>query len=179
MIMFCEEALGKGVVVCKDTPNFIANRIAAVQRSFDMEYVLSEGYTVEEADAVLGPIIGRPKTALFRLGDLVGIDVSTRVGQNLYELISHDEFRELLLGERSVDLRKQMIEADMLGRKTGSGFYKRVKTPEGMQFWGLDLETLEYREPIIPKIPRLEQASEIQDFGGFDIKRILGELVIK
>lgn len=163
MIRFCEENLGKGVVVCKDTPNFIANRIAAVQRSFDMEYVLSEGYTVEEADTVLGPIIGRPKTALFRLGDLVGIDVSTRVGQNLCELIPHDEFRGLLLGERSADLREQMIEANMLGRKTGSGFYKRVKTPGGMQFWGLDLETLEYREPLIPKIPRLEQASEIQD----------------
>ena len=166
VIMFCEETLGKGVVVCKDTPNFIANRIAAVQRSFDMEYVLTEGYSVEEADAVLGPPIGRPKTALFRLGDLVGIDVSTKVGQNLYELIPHDEFRELLVGERSVDLRKQMIEADMLGRKTGSGFYKRVKTSEGMQFWGLDLETLEYREPIIPQMPRLEKASEIQDLTG-------------
>jgi 3-hydroxyacyl-CoA dehydrogenase len=163
VIKFCEEALGKGVVICKDTPNFIANRIAAIQRSFDMEYVLAEGYTVEETDAVLGPPLGRPKTALFRLGDLVGIDVSTKVGQNLYELIPQDDFRDLLLGERSRILRTQMIEAEMLGRKSGSGFYKQVKTPEGMQFWGLDLETLEYREPIIPQIPRLEQAYAIQD----------------
>lgn len=163
MIRFCEEALGKGVVVCKDTPNFIANRIAAIQRSFDMEYVLSAGYTVEGADAVLGPPIGRPKTALFRLGDLVGIDVSTRVGQNLYDLIPQDEYRELLVGERSVDLRKKMIDAHLLGRKTGGGFYKRVMTPEGMQFWGLDLESLEYREPLTPQIPRLDQAFQIQD----------------
>lgn len=166
MIRFCEEALGKGVVVCKDTPNFIANRVAAVQRSFDMEYVLAAGYSVEETDAVLGPIIGRPKTALFRLGDLVGIDVSTTVGQNLYELIPDDEFRDLLLGERSIDLRKKMIDAHMLGRKTGSGFYKRVKTPEGLQFWGLDLETLGYRETRIPQIPRLEGASQINDLTG-------------
>ncbi len=163
VIRFCEEALGKGVVVCKDTPNFIANRIAAIQRSFDMEYVLTAGYTVEETDAVLGPIIGRPKTALFRLGDLVGIDVSTKVGQNLHELIPHDEYRELLVGERSVDLRKKMIDADMLGRKTGGGFYKRVKTPEGMQFWGLDFESLEYKEQLTPQIPRLDQAFQIQD----------------
>ncbi len=163
VIRFCEEALGKGVVVCKDTPNFIANRIAAIQRSFDMEYVLTAGYTVEETDAVLGPIIGRHKTALFRLGDLVGIDVSTKVGQNLHELIPHDEYRELLVGERSVDLRKKMIDADMLGRKTGGGFYKRVKTLEGMQFWGLDCESLEYREQLTPQIPRLDQAFQIQD----------------
>lgn len=163
MIRFCEEALGKGVVVCRDTPNFIANRIAAIQRSFDMEYVLAASYTVEETDAVLGPLIGRPTTALFRLGDLVGIDVSTKVGQNLYDLIPQDEYREQLVGERSVDLRKKMIEAQMLGRKTGSGFYKRVKTPEGMQFWGLDLESLEYREALSPQIPRLDQALQIQD----------------
>jgi len=163
MVRFCEEALGKGVVVCKDTPNFIANRIAAIQRSFDMEYVLAAGYTVEETDAVLGPLIGRPTTALFRLGDLVGIDVSTKVGQNLYDLTPQDEYRELLVGERSVDLRKKMIEAQMLGRKTGSGFYKRVKTPEGMQFWGLDLESLEHREALTPQIPRLDQAFQIQD----------------
>jgi 3-hydroxyacyl-CoA dehydrogenase len=163
VIRFCEEALGKGVVLCKDTPNFIANRIAAIQRSFDMEVVLNEEYTVEEADAVLGPLIGRPKTALFRLGDLVGIDVSTKVGKNLYNLIPHDEFRELLVGPQSVDLREKMISANMLGRKSEGGFYMRVKGAAGMQFWGLDLNTLEYREPIAPKFDRLEQAAQIED----------------
>jgi 3-hydroxyacyl-CoA dehydrogenase len=163
MIGFCGEVLGKGVVVCKDTPNFIANRIAAIQRSFDMEYVLEEGYSVEEADAILGRVIGRPKTALFRLGDLVGIDVSTKVGKNLYALIPHDEYRELLVGPLSVDLRKRMIEANLLGRKTGSGFYKRVASPEGTQFLGLDLAKLEYREPVMQQMPRLEQASNIDD----------------
>ncbi len=163
MIRFCEEALGKGVVVCKDTPNFIANRIAAIQRSYDMEHVLSNGYNVEEADAVLGPAIGRPKTALFRLADLVGIDVSTKVGKNLFELIPHDPFRENLIGPLSGNLREKMIEAKLLGRKTKAGFYKRVKTPEGMQFWGLDLESLEYREPQLHDFPRLEKASQITE----------------
>lgn len=162
MIEFCEERLLKGVVVCKDTPNFIANRIAAIQRSFDMEYAIKEGYSVEEADAILGPVIGRPKTALFRLGDLVGIDVSMKVGKNLYDLIPHDEFRELLLGEESLGIRERMIATNLLGRKTGSGFYQRVETQEGMQFWGLNLDTVEYRKPITPEFPRLEKANELE-----------------
>lgn len=163
MVRFCREELNKGVVVCKDTPNFIANRIAAIQRSFDMEYVLEGGYLVEEADAVLGALVGRPKTALFRLGDLVGIDVSTKVGENLYGLIPEDPHRDLLLGARSVELRRKLIQANLLGRKSGAGFYKRVQTDGGEQFWGLDLDSIKHRQPITPQLPRLEHAWEIQD----------------
>lgn len=163
MVRFCREELGKGVVVCKDTPNFIANRIAAIQRSFDMEFVLEEGYLVEEADAILGPLVGRPKTALFRLSDLVGIDVSTKVGKNLYSLIPTDPYRDLLIGVRSADLRRRMIQANLLGRKSGAGFYKRVQTGEGVQFWGLEVDSVEHRPPVVPQLPRLEKAWEIQD----------------
>lgn len=163
MVRVCREELGKGVVVCKDTPNFIANRIAAIQRSFDMEFVLEEGYLIEEADVVLGPLVGRPKTALFRLGDLVGIDVSTKVGENLHSLIPADPYRDLILGTRSTELRRKMIQANLLGRKSGAGFYKRVQIEGGVQFWALDLDSTEYREPVVPQIPRLDQALEIQD----------------
>src|SRR5207237_9154407 len=67
---FAERRLGKGVVVCKDTPNFIANRLGSVTGASTLGFILEHGYTVEEADAILSPLIGRPKTGLFRLQDL-------------------------------------------------------------------------------------------------------------
>ena len=84
------------VVLCKDTPNFIANRLASVGGASLVDFVLANGYTVEEADAIAGPLIGRPKTAAFRLQDLVGLDVSSSVAANLYGLIEDDESREVL-----------------------------------------------------------------------------------
>src|SRR6185503_16074053 len=80
---FGEYRLGKGIVLCKDTPNFIGNRIAFGTGAFAMDFILKNGYTVDEVDAVTGPLIGRPKTATFRLMDLVGIDVWDHVGRNL------------------------------------------------------------------------------------------------
>ena len=101
VIDFAERRLCKGVVVCKDTPNFIANRYGSISAALALAYVLEHGYTVEEADAVLGPAIGRPKTALFRLQDLVGLDVAAQVGQNLYHLIPDDETRTRCEGRNS------------------------------------------------------------------------------
>jgi len=80
---FGEVRLGKGIVPCKDTPNFIANRLAFGSAAFGLDYILENGYTVEEVDAITGPAIGNPKTATFRLIDLVGIDVWQHVGKNL------------------------------------------------------------------------------------------------
>ncbi len=83
IVRFGERTLGKGIVVCKDTPNFIGNRLASIFATYALNYVLENGYTVEEVDNITGPLIGRPKTATFRLMDLVGQDVSAFVAKNL------------------------------------------------------------------------------------------------
>ena len=93
---FCEYRLGKGVVLAKDTPNFIANRLAFVSGTFALDAILKNGYSVEEVDAITGPAIGNPKTATFRLIDLVGIDVWEHIGKNLIPEIPDDDTRAAL-----------------------------------------------------------------------------------
>ena len=89
---FGEYRLGKGIVLCKYTPNFIGNRFGFGTGAFALDYILKNGYTIEEVDMVTGPIVGRPKTGTFRLIDLVGIDVWDHVGRNLAPLIQHDTY---------------------------------------------------------------------------------------
>jgi 3-hydroxyacyl-CoA dehydrogenase len=160
---FAERRLGKSVVVCKDTPNFIANRFGSISAATALGYVLDNDYTVEEADAILGPLIGRPKTALFRLQDLVGLDVAMGVGENLYGLIEGDETREVLRHPKMSALRRAQTERGRLGDKTGRGFYQ--KPPKGTEgnILTLDLETLEYRERREPAIPSIREALKIED----------------
>jgi 3-hydroxyacyl-CoA dehydrogenase len=155
---FAEQRLGKGVVLCKDTPNFIANRLASVGGASLSDFALANGYTVEEVDAIAGPLIGRPKTAAFRLQDLVGLDVASAVGSNLYDLIPNDESREVLRSPRVDALRKAQMEKGRLGDKTGQGFYKK----DGKTILSLDIETGEYRERIEPAIPSLAEASKMK-----------------
>ncbi|MEO8381947.1 MAG: 3-hydroxyacyl-CoA dehydrogenase/enoyl-CoA hydratase family protein [Acidobacteriota bacterium] len=155
---FAEHRLGKSVVFCKDTPNFIANRLASVGGASLVDYVLEHGYTVEETDAIAGPLIGRPKTAAFRLQDLVGFDVSSSVATNLYGLIEGDETREVLASPRVEALRKKQMDLGRLGDKTKQGFYKK----DGKSIQSLDLETGEYRERREPAIPSLAEAAKIR-----------------
>ena len=141
MVAFGRDVLGKGVVVCKDTPNFIANRFISITGSYAAEYALEHGYTIPEIDAITGPLIGRPKTATFRLTDLVGLDVMTHVNSNLYPAIPDDPYREVLRGERSVALNERMLAQKWLGNKTGQGFYKQVHVNGNREFWALNPET--------------------------------------
>ncbi len=158
---FGEFRLGKGVVLCKDTPNFIANRLGSVTGAFALDYILEHGYTVAEVDALTGPLIGRPKTATFRLLDLVGIDVANMVRQNLAEAIPHDEFAQRYLrSDRAAALQQALIERGWLGNKTRQGFYKEVRENGSKAFWPLNLETLEYEPP--EKI-RFESVGRIRD----------------
>ena len=156
---FAERRLGKGVVICKDTPNFIANRIASIGGATLLDFVLQHGYTIEEVDAIVGPLIGRPKTAAFRLQDLVGLDVSSSVASNLYGLIPDDESREILRSPRVEGLRKSQMDRGRLGDKTKQGFYKK----DGKSIQTLDLETGEYRERREPDIPSIGEATKIKD----------------
>ncbi|HEX8283403.1 MAG TPA: 3-hydroxyacyl-CoA dehydrogenase NAD-binding domain-containing protein [Pyrinomonadaceae bacterium] len=162
MTEFAERRLGKGVVVCKDTPNFIANRLGSVLGASTLGFVLENKYTVEEADAILSPLIGRPKTGLFRLQDLVGLDVSSSVGDNLYGLIPDDETREVLRNQNLGSLRTTQLERGRLGDKTGQGFYKKPPKGGKADILSLDLETLEYRERREPDLPSMKEAQKIK-----------------
>lgn len=139
--------LGKGVVIAKDEPNFIGNRFMSIVSSQAMNYAVDNGLTVEEVDNLTGPLIGRPKTATFRLMDLVGNDVASYVAQNLYPAIPNDPDRDVLQHEKVNGIFAHFLKSGWLGNKSGQGFYKRVNTENGKEFWTLDLNSMEYVSP--------------------------------
>ena len=164
---FGEYRLGKGIVLCKDTPNFIGNRVAFGTGAFAMDYILKNGYTVDEVDAITGPLIGRPKTATFRLIDLVGLDVWDHVGRNLAPLIPHDKLgQEYLKAEGPIKLMSTMLERKWLGNKTKAGFYKEVRGEAGKkEFWSLDLNTLEHVPATKPRFDSVKAAKDVESLG--------------
>jgi 3-hydroxyacyl-CoA dehydrogenase len=165
-VHFGEEVLGKGVVICKDTPNFIANRMFSITNAFEVAYALDHGYSLEAVDAITGELIGRPKTAIFRLRDLIGNDVAAHVGSNLYELIPQDESREILQHGPSVALMEGLLERKWLGNKTRVGFYKRVDKEDGSkEFWVLNPETMEHEPPQNPRFEIYSEGKKISDLG--------------
>jgi 3-hydroxyacyl-CoA dehydrogenase len=159
---FCEYRLGKGIVPAKDTPNFIANRLAFGSAAFALDYILQNCYTVEEVDAITGPAIGNPKTATFRLIDLVGIDVWDHVGKNLAPAITHDELALRYLKSEPVNhMIDTLVQRGSLGGKVKEGFYKEVRGQDGgKDFWVLNLASLEY-EPS--KKVRFDSIGKIKD----------------
>jgi 3-hydroxyacyl-CoA dehydrogenase len=162
MRAFVERVLGKGAVVAKDTPNFIANRLGSFAGMHDVRYALEHGYSIEEVDALTGPLVGRPKTATFRLFDQVGLDVMVGVAGNLYELAPDDEQRDVLPAPEPL---KRMLEARRLGNKTGGGFYRRGRRDGQTVFDVLDLDTLEYRPAAGPDLPIVAAARDHDDLG--------------
>ena len=172
---FGEYRLGKGIVLCKDTPNFIGNRVAFGTGAFAMDYILKNGYTVDEVDAITGPLIGRPKTATFRLIDLVGLDVWDHVGRNLAPLIPHDRLgQEYLKAEAPATLMSMMLERKWLGNKTKVGFYKEVRGEDGRkEFWSLDLHTLEHVPPTKHRFDSVKAAKDVEGLGE-RLKLLLG-----
>ena len=163
---FCETTLGKGIVLCKDTPNFIGNRMMSIDGSFILDYAFNNGYTIEEVDAITGPLIGRPKTATFRLQDLVGIDIAAHVGNNLYDLIPDDPYREIIKSPAGVKVITEMMERGWLGNKTGQGFYKKSKDAEGKRvFLILNHETMEHEMPKKPRFEAVGKVRKIEDLG--------------
>jgi 3-hydroxyacyl-CoA dehydrogenase len=127
MADFGERIMGKGIVWAKDTPNFVGNRIGVQGMVKTMQLMVAEGLTVTQVDALFGPAMGRPKTAMFKTADLVGLDTLGHVARNSYELVDDvNEKQDFILPE----FFDQMIEKKMLGKKTQGGFYKTELTPE-------------------------------------------------
>jgi len=160
---FGDVVLGKGIVVAKDTPNFIANRIGTFTTLKAFRVMQEDGFTIEEIDALTGPAMGLPKSATFRTLDIVGLDVLGHVVKNLWESLPNDERRDLF---QLPDFVQQMMQRRLLGEKTGQGFYKKIKGKdggEGSEILTLDLTTFDYRERQKPKLPSLEMARNIED----------------
>ena len=153
---FAAATLGKGVVRCKDTPNFIANRVGAYGFGAAMQAMVDLDLTFEEVDALTGPPVGRPRSATFRTADIAGVDVCLRVSENLYPAVPHDPQRDRL---RLPGFVAGMVKKGLLGEKSGGGFYRK----EGKDIRTLDWKTLEYRERKKPALPALDQAQAIAD----------------
>jgi 3-hydroxyacyl-CoA dehydrogenase len=157
---FCDRRLGKGVVIAKDTPNFIANRIGTFSMLNAIRLMASLGMTVEEVDACTGPAVGWPKSATFRTADLVGLDVLVHVVKNIYETAPNDESREMY---KVPALVEEMARNGWLGDKTGQGFYKKVKGEGEKEILTLDVNTMEYRPQQKAKFASLEMGKAIED----------------
>lgn len=155
MVRFSQKILGKGVVLCKDTPNFIANRIGIFFMAIVMNRVFKGEMRIEEADYLTGTLSGFSKAAVFRTADMAGLDVVGHVAGNLYPNIPDDERRDVF---KMHDLFVRMIENGMIGNKAGMGFYKKTRTGSGTEYKVLNLDTFEYESQVKPHFDSVETA---------------------
>ena len=167
---FCDVRLGKGVVIAKDTPNFIGNRIGTFSVLNVMRLMQEMGLTIEEVDALTGQAVGWPKSATFRTIDLVGLDILGHVVGNMTTNVK-DERSDLRLPE----FFGQMLQKKWLGDKTKGGFYKKANSTDGKEDERLvlDWKTLEYHPRQKPKFPALDMAKSIED-AGTRLRTLLG-----
>jgi 3-hydroxyacyl-CoA dehydrogenase len=159
---FCDRRLGKGVVVAKDTPNFIANRIGTFSMLNALRLMNKLGMTIEEVDACTGPAIGQPKSATFRTADIVGLDVLMHVVKNIYETATDDESREMYKVPAFVE---EMAKRKWLGDKTGQGFYKKLRGEGEKDILTLDINTMDYRPRQKARFASIEAGKAIEDTG--------------
>jgi 3-hydroxyacyl-CoA dehydrogenase len=152
--------LGKTTVHCKDTPAFIANRIGVFSIMLIFNSMEKLGLTIDEIEALTGPIIGRPKSATFRTADIVGIDTLVKVAKGVADNCPNDEARAIF---NIPSWLEKMLANNWLGDKTGQGFFKKIKSEAGKEILTLDLQTLEYGPRKKPKFASLEAAKPIED----------------
>ena len=158
VIRYGDQSLGKGVVVCKDTPNFIANRIGSFFGSTVYKHMMEGDYTIEEADGLTGSLIGLPNTATFRLCDLVGLDIWAHVNSNLYHAVPDDPWRDRF---QVPAFLQGMLDRGWLGDKSGQGFYQRIGP--NREIHAVDWKTFEYHPATRPKLPDAEAVKPIED----------------
>ena len=161
MVEFCERVLGKGVVICKDVPNFVGNRIGVFDISNAVRLMADKKMRIDETDAVIGKALGRPGSAIFGTLDLVGLDTGHHVMKNLYEAVPNDEMRDIFIPS---DVMNTMMERKWLGNKTKQGFYKRAPGDKGKkEKLVLDYTTMEYMPATRPKFDSISQAKKMED----------------
>lgn len=161
MSKFSEETLGKGVVICKDRPNFVGNRIGVFDLSDVIKIMLEKQLKIDEVDAIVGKALGHPGTAVFGTMDLVGLDVGYHVGKNLYDAVPDDEARDTFKAEPFLE---KMIANKWLGNKTKQGYYKKTKDAAGKRVkLMLDIDTMEYVPAGKPKFDSISAAKKMEN----------------
>lgn len=161
LMEYGDRHLGKTTVLCKDTPAFIANRVGVFGFMAVFSAMQQLGLNVDEIDTLTGTVMGRPKSATFRTGDVVGLDTLVHVAKALPENVPHDEMKDLF---RLPPFLEKMIENKWLGDKTGQGFYKKVKGEKGQsEILTLNLQTMEYGPKQKSRFATLETAKPIDD----------------
>ncbi|HBJ74136.1 MAG TPA: 3-hydroxyacyl-CoA dehydrogenase, partial [Syntrophaceae bacterium] len=159
MVKFSEETLGKGVVICKDSPNFVGNRIGVFDLSDCIKIMMEKKLKIDEVDAIVGKALGHPGTAVFGTMDLVGLDVGFHVGKNLYDAVPDDEARDTFKAEPYLE---KMIANKWLGNKTKQGYYKKVKDAKGKSAkLMLDIDTMEYVPVGKPQFDSISAAKKM------------------
>ncbi len=159
MADFISFRLGKGIVYAKDTPNFIGNRIGVYLMFAAIKHMKELGLSVEEVDTIAGPVMGFPKTAVFRLADLVGVDTLVHVAKNTYENLdpSVDDEREIY---KVPQFLEEMVKKGLLGNKTGKGFYYKEKKDGKKVIYYYDIDSGEYKEVTKPKFASVDAAKQ-------------------
>ncbi len=152
--------LGKTTVLCKDTPAFIANRIGVFSIMSIFHIMDQQKLSVDEIDALTGPIIGRPKSATFRTADVVGIDTLVKVAKGVADNCPNDEAKAIFTIPEWLE---KITTNNWLGDKTGQGFFKKTKTAAGKEILTLNLHTMEYGARVKPKFASIESAKPIED----------------
>ncbi|NNK89954.1 MAG: 3-hydroxyacyl-CoA dehydrogenase/enoyl-CoA hydratase family protein [Saprospiraceae bacterium] len=164
---FGDVYLGKETVLCKDTPAFIANRIGVMSGTKMAQLTDKYEMRIEEVDAITGPLIARPKTATYRLQDLVGIDTSDKVSNFVMANVTNDKFFESMKEQPAPAYMKFLLDNKFLGNKTAKGFYEKTneKDEKGKKIIkALNLKTLEYEKAIKPKLAAVAEAKGIELF---------------
>ncbi len=152
--------LGKTTVLCKDTPAFIANRIGVFSIMSIFHIMEKLGLSIDEIDALTGPVIGRPKSATFRTADVVGIDTLVKVAKGVADNCPTDEAKSIF---NIPSWLEKVVANNWLGDKTGQGFFKKTKSDAGKEILTLNLQTMEYGARVKPKFATLETAKPIDD----------------
>ena len=165
---FGDITLGKQTVLCRDTPAFIANRIGVMSGTALVNLTIEYKMSIEEVDAITGPLIGRPNTATFKLQDLVGLDTSEKVSSFVTKTVENDDFFEELKSKEVPAFMSFLLNNKFYGNKSGKGFYQKTKEKDsnGRTIVNvLNLETLEYEKTIRPKLKIVKEAKPIQNIG--------------
>lgn len=170
---FLDRRLGKGVVPAKDRPNFIANRIGVFGMMATIHEMIAMGFTPTEVDQMTGKAIGHASSATFRTSDLVGLDVTAHVTNNLYPAVPDDEDRDVF---KLPELIQTLLDKKILGDKTKGGFFKKSTNADGKrEILELDLATFEYKPQTKTKFPSIDAAKAIEDTAARVKKLVWGD----